>query len=433
MELTRMQESGVDAVTDYVVSHGITTLIYTWCATHPQCYKATIRSSARRGLAERQLEIYYMPDYDFKSNKCICGITIHPSTIFLNSFSLPVPRWMASWQAQLLCRLFGRSAEVHLVDCHMVGLEAFLKEWEGTEVKVRSLVTNWRFTACVSHYKRSSGRLFSALSELRELFLSSRVCETASLAVVDYMPSLRYISAGKCCLEYLEPLHRLYHLQELMIGETQIRDRELHVLAELPLLAKLDISACSQLTSLDPLSRSPSLRELFAAGCERVVRMAQLSCVATLRHLDVSANVFLPLEFASFLTQQPLQLQTGYFQYIRWPREHPADVQIILSAVTHLYLSHCTLPNIRWLCGAHNLEQLYLNYTDVTAADMHQLAPQVPLLQVLSLSSCKHLKTNLDFVRVLPQLSILTISPSSLPVPFPELNALRRSLTVTVK
>ncbi|KPA82971.1 hypothetical protein ABB37_02714 [Leptomonas pyrrhocoris] len=430
--MKRMDQNGVDAVTDYVVSFGVAAVIYTWCATHPQSYKAVMRSSARQKLAESGQDMYCLPDYDARSNTCSCCIRVEPGGFFLNDFRPPVPRWIAVWQARLICRLFGNTAEIRVVDLVTLSLAALLKEWDGTAVRVRSVTSKRRFTACVAQHQRVSGRLYDALSELQELQLLPSPFEDSSLAVVAHLPSLQRILADACRIEYLAPLRCLYHLQELQIAQTQIRDRELLILAELPLLMTLDISACSQLSSLDALSRSPSLRVLHAANCERLVRVSQLSSISTLRLLDLSENVLLPSEFGSLLTQRPLQLQTGYFMHLRWPREDPANVQRVLSAATHLHLSYCTLPNIHWLCGAHDLEQLYLNHSNVTAADVHQLAPHLPFLHVLSLSYCEHLKTNLDFVPSLLQLGILTLSRSSLSVSASELETFRRSLTVTL-
>lgn len=430
--MSRITDSGVDAVADGVVARGVASTTYAWCAAHPRCYKAAITCSARTQLAAHQEDVYCFPAYTAQRSTCHCGIRVDQSDVFLNDFLPSVPLWLAVWQARLLYRLFGRAVEVSVVDLDTLSLEALLTAWEGTEVKVRSIVSKRRFTACVAQHYRLTGRLFTALEELQELQLLPSPYEDASLAVVQHIPSLQRIFANLCCLEYLKPLQNLYQLQELHIAQSQIRDRELHILAQLPLLSTLGISGCSQLSSLNALAGAPSLRVLRAANCERLVRIAQLSSVATLRFLDLAGNVFLPSEFAAFLTLQPLALQTGHFMHLRWPREDPADVQKLLSCLTHLHASHCTLPNIRWLCGARNLEQLFLNHTNVTDSDMEELAPHTPFLRALSLSYCDHLRTNLDFVHAMPQLAILTISRSSLPAPFPELELIRRSMTVTL-
>jgi hypothetical protein len=427
-----MEESGVDAVTDYLVACDAARVVYTWCATRPRNYKAVIKSSAAQRRVTHMQHAYYLPDYDSATEMCTCNIRVDHRGVFLNDFSPSVPLWMAVWQARLLYRLFGPLVELYIVDLDNLCLETLLKEWENTSVRVRSITSKRRFTACVSRHRRTTGQLFHALSELQTLELLPSPYEDASLAVVEYIPSLRNISANACRVEYLKPLRGLHQLRELQIAQTKIRDRELQLLAELPLLTTLGISACSQLTSLNPLSRSPSLRVLRAANCERLVRVAQLSSVTTLRVVDLSENMFLPSELASFLSRQPLKVQLGYFLHLRWPRENPENVQSVLSAATHLYLSYCTLPNIRWLCGAHNLEQLYLNHTNVTATDMGELALHVPFLRVLSLSYCEHLLTDLSFTRSLPQLTVLTISRSSLPATFPELENYRRLMTVSL-
>lgn len=426
----RIGESGVHAVADFVVSNDDVAVVYAFCAAHPQSYKAVITSTTREHLVVHGQDIYCLPEYDFPSATCQCRIRVDQLGIFLNGYTPAVPLWLAVWQPQLLHRLFGSSVEVSVVDLDTLSLETLLQTWETTGVRVRAITSKRRFTACVAQHRRLTGRLYTALTALEELQLLPSPYEDSSLAVVEYMPSLRDIFANACRVEYLKPLRGLYHLQELQIAQTQIRDRELDVLAALPQLTTLGISACPHLTSLNALARCPALRVLRAANCERLVRVAQLSKIATLRTLDLSENVFLPSEFGSLLAGQALALQTGYFLHLRWPREDPVDAQAVLGAVTHLYLSYCTLPNIRWLCGAQNLEQLYLNHTNVTARDMSELALHVPYLRVLSLSYCERLQTNLDFVHSLAQLTILTISRSSLPSPFPELETFRRSMTV---
>lgn len=427
-----MEEYGFDEVTDYVVARGVAPVIYAWCATHPRNYKAVICSSARQRLIKQAEDIYCLPEYDATSGVCTCTIRVDRFAIHLNNFRSAAPAWLAVWQARLLHRLFGRLGEVNVVDLDTLSLETLLTEWEKTEVKVHAITSRHRFSACVLQFRRRTGRLLNALSELQELQLLPSPYEGAALAAVEHMPSLRRIFANACRVEYLKPLRNLYQLQELQFAQTQIRDRELHMLAELPQLTTLDLSGCSQITSLDPLSSAPSLRTLRAANCERLARVAQLSSVSTLRLLDLSEDVFLPSEFASFLARTPPQLHSGYFLRLRWPREDPPRVQDVLSGATQLHMSYCTLPNIRWLCGAHALEQLYLNHTNVTENDLNELVQQLSFLRVLSLSYCEHLHTNLDFVRFLPQLTIVTVSRSSLPVTFPELELLRRSMTVNI-
>ncbi|CAG9578108.1 conserved hypothetical protein [Leishmania major strain Friedlin] len=426
-----MDTQGIRAVSEYVARGHGSGIVWAWCAASPAAFASMINSPSRTRQAAHERSVHYLSSYEQKSG-CVCTVRVDRMGITLNEFHHTVPLWLVTWHTQLLYRLFGPvGVAVHVTDLDSLVLNSLLSAWEGTPVQVTALTSRHRLSTCVSAHRRSTGRVFSVLAGLQDLVLLPSPSVHGSLVVAEYAPLLRRVTASKCCVEYLKPLSQLQHLQEVQLSQTLIRDAELRILAQLPLLTTLDVSSCPHLSSLEPLACAASLRILRASSCERLMLVAQLGTLATLRIVDLSGNVFRPTEFASFITQPTLHLQAGYFAHMRWPRDDPPSTQV-LGSVKHLHLSYGTVPNIRWLCGAHSLEQLCLDHTNVTAVDMAVLVQHTPLLSVLSLSYCEHLHTNLDFTRSLHFLAMLTITRSSLPSPFLELVELQQSLSLTL-
>ncbi|AIO00248.1 hypothetical protein LPMP_300120 [Leishmania panamensis] len=426
-----MDKQGISDVSEYVAQSSSIGVVWAWCAAAPAAFVSMISAHSRPRQASQERSAHYLPFYEQESG-CVCTVRVDRMGIALNDFLHRVPLWLVTWHTQLLYRLFGPGGvAVHVTNLHSLVLDSLLSGWEGTPVQVTALTSQHRLSACISAHRRSTGRVFSALEGLQTLVLLPSPYEHGSLVVAEYAPLLRRVTASTCCVEYLKPLSQLQHLQEVQLAKTLIRDKELRILAKLPLLTTLDVSSCPRLSSLEPLACAASLRVLRAASCERLILVSQLGTLSTLRVVDLSDNMLLPTEFASFITQPTLQLQVGYFAHMRWPRDDPLHAQL-LGAATHLHLSYGTLPNIRWLCGAHNLEHLCLNHTNITEADVTALVPHTPLLRVLSLSCCERLRTNLNFTHSLRLLTVLTITRSSLPFVFPELAELQRSLAVTL-
>ncbi|KAG5472230.1 hypothetical protein LSCM1_03627 [Leishmania martiniquensis] len=103
-----------------------------------------------------------------------------------------------------------------------------------------------------------------------------------------------------------------------------------------------------------------------------------------------------------------------------------------VSSATHLHLAHGILPNIRSLGGAHILEELYLDHTKITAANLAVLVQHTPLLCISSLLHCEYPHTNLDFAHSLRLLRLLAITRSSLTFPLQEPMELQRALALTI-
>ncbi|KAG5498522.1 hypothetical protein JKF63_02808 [Porcisia hertigi] len=421
---------GISTISEYVARAHDLGVMWAWCATSPATFASMIRSPYHTQQVSAGMSAHYFPLCE-PSGKFICTVCVDRMGITLNKFLHRVPLWLVTWHTQLLYRLFGStSVAVHVTDFDSVVLGSLLVSWEGTRVQVAALTSLHRVNACVSAHIRGTGRAFTALAGLQE-FVLLPPCEPGSLVVAEHTPRLRRFTASGCRVEYLKPLSELRHLQEVQLAQTLIRDTELRILAQLPLLTTLDVSSCPHLSTLEPLACSATLRVLRAASCERLMRVARLGTLATLRIVDLSENMFLPTEFAFFIAQPSLRLETGEFAHLRWPRDDPPRTRL-LGSVTHLNLSYGTLPNISWLCGAHSLETLYLNHTNVTAACMAVLVPHIPLLRVLSLAYCERLHTNLDFIQSLCSLTTLTITRNSLPFPFPQMAELQRTRTITL-
>ncbi|GET90595.1 hypothetical protein, conserved [Leishmania tarentolae] len=426
-----MDAKGIRTVSEYCARGHGSGIVWAWCSASPVAFASVISSASRTRQAPQERSVHYLPLYE-QNRGCVCTVQVDRMGITLNDSLHRVPLWLVTWHTQLLYRLFGSaSVAVHVTDLDSLVLDALLSGWEGTPVQVTALTSRHRLSTCVSAHRRSTGHAFSALEGLQDLVLLPSPFVHGSLVVAEYAPLLRRITASKCCVEYLKPLSQLQYLQELQLSQTLIRDTELRILAQLPLLTTLDVSSCPYLSSLEPLACTASLRVLHASNCKRLMLVAQLGTLTTLRIVNLSGNMFRPTEFASFIAHPTLHLQTGYFAHMRWPRDDPPLTQL-LGSVTHLHLSHSTVPNIRWLCGARNLEHLYLDHTNITAADMATLVQHMPLLSVLSLLYCENLRTNLDFTRSLRFLTSVTITRSSLPSPFPELVALQQAMTVTL-
>ncbi|KAK7200611.1 hypothetical protein NESM_000117200 [Novymonas esmeraldas] len=429
-----MNAHGNEAVAECIAANHPSGVVWAWCAASPAFFSAAIRASARVVRTAAGERAHYLPRHS-DSEGCVCAVRVDRAGIVLNDFTRRVPAWLVTWHVKLLYRLFGADrVAVHITDPDSLVVGALLSSWEGTSITVAALTSRHRLGACVSAHRRRTGATFSALGGLRRLVLLPSQCETGSIAVAEHAPLLRRLTASACRVESLAPLGRLCHLHELDLAQTLIRDGELRILAALPRLATLTVSSCPHLSTLEPLAKAAALRVLRAAECERLVRVAALGTVATLQSVDLSGSVLLPAEFASFLSGPALRLRLGVFEHMRWPRDDPPLLQAapVLSTATHLRLCYCVLPNLRWLCGARSVEQLFLDHTKVTAADVATLVPHMPFLSALSLSHCERLNTNLDFTHSMSLLASITISRSSLPAVFPELAALQLAMTVTV-
>lgn len=428
-----MEALSIDAVTAYISSGDGEAMVYAWCAASPLSYAAVIScSSAVRdsdGPGERTP--HYLPSYRADSG-CMCVIRLERAGVALNSFTMRAPLWLAAWQARLLSRLYRRSRlQLNVTDIDSLLLDELLSRWDGSGVRVTELKVRHRLGASVTAHVRETGHPFTALAGLEQLTVLPTQSEHGALIAAEYLPQLRRLCARGCRVEYLRPLRALQHLQDVDLADTLIRDNELGILATLPSLTRLDVSGCSSLTSVEQLAAAPVLGVLLAAGCERLGRISRLGTVATLRVVDLSDNVFLPHEVGAFLTHPELRLRRGTFLHVRWPRDDP-PADLPLASATHLYLSYSVLPNIRWLCGARNVEELHLGHTSVTAADLATLAPHTPSLRVLAVPYCDRLTTDLSFTHALRLLSFLTISRRSLSLEATGLEELERTIRVNV-
>ena len=220
----------------------------------------------------------------------------------------------------------------------------------------------------------------STLWELKEFTVPAEVATCADLKWMPYLENLTIQGSG---FEDLTVLQELTGLHGLSILSSRVRDRDLQIIASLPLLEHLTLQECG-ISSIAPLTDKVSLTHLDLRG-NAIRDISPLGTLPQLLELNLSGNAVINTQAIANLTQlQVLDLSYNSLvstkdlaplTNLQWLDVSANDLMKLenlstLTQLRHFAATHNNLIDVDILSNCTQLETLDVSYNTLLSIDV---------------------------------------------------------------